>query len=104
MPSSIGYTVIADEFIKEMNDSLATDIPRPDFSHVLFTPNVPVSVPATVPLTDGGIWGYGISMWKDLLSDVTPAWGLVIQYPETVRATPREGARGTRTVTRGEGD
>jgi lysophospholipase L1-like esterase len=101
-PSSIGYTMIADEFIKEMNDSLGTDIPRPDFSHVLFTPNVPAGGAA---LTDGGIWGYGMSTWEDLLATVAPAWGLAIRYPDTAaRATPRDGGRGTRTVVRGEGD
>lgn len=95
-PSSIGYTMVADEFIQEMNRSLGTDIPRPDFSHVLFTPNVPAGGAA---LTDGGIWGFGMSAWKDLLGDA--AWGLAIQYPE---AAPRRGGRGTRTVTRGDGD
>ncbi len=100
-PSSIGYTMIADEFIKAMNSSLGTDIPRPDFSHVLFTPNVPAGGAA---LTDGGIWGYGMSTWKGLLGGVAPAWGLAIQYPEAGRATPQDGGRGTRTVTRGDGD
>ena len=100
-PTSIGYTLIADEFIKEMNASLGTDIPRPDFSHVLFTPNVPGGGSA---LTDGGIWGYGMSSWKELLSEVAPAWGLVVRYPETGRAAAREGGRGTRTVSRGDGN
>jgi hypothetical protein len=36
---------------------------------------------------------------------VAPAWGVTIQYPDAAgRATPRDGGRGTRTVTRGARD
>jgi hypothetical protein len=40
-PSAIGYGIIADEFIKALNAARNTSIPRPDFSEILFTPNVP---------------------------------------------------------------
>ncbi|MFY9552116.1 MAG: SGNH/GDSL hydrolase family protein, partial [Thermoanaerobaculia bacterium] len=40
-PSAIGYGIIADEFIKAVNAAAGTDIPRPNFSQILFTPNVP---------------------------------------------------------------
>jgi len=40
-PSAIGYGIVADEFIKAVNAAASTDIPRPNFAQILFTPNVP---------------------------------------------------------------
>ena len=51
-PSSIGYTIIANAFIQTMNFELGLEIPTPDFSHVLFTPNVPETAPACA---EGGV-------------------------------------------------
>lgn len=39
--SNIGYTIVADELIQFINASYGTSVPRPDFSVVLFTPDVP---------------------------------------------------------------
>jgi hypothetical protein len=50
--SNIGYSIIADELIQFINTAYATDIPRPDMSAALFTPDVPApgttSIGATV--------------------------------------------------------
>ncbi len=100
-PTPIGHAIIADEFIKVMNAELGTDIPRPDFSTVLFTPNVP-NVGAG--LTDGGPYDYSISTWQTLLATVPPARGVAVRFPSSAAQAPREGGRGTRTVTRGQGD
>jgi hypothetical protein len=48
-PSPIGYGIVADEFVKALNAAKGTNIPRPNFSQILFTPNVPpVAPPAPV--------------------------------------------------------
>ena len=48
-PSPIGYGIVADEFVKALNAAKGTNIPRPNFSQILFTPNVPpVGPPAPV--------------------------------------------------------
>jgi hypothetical protein len=39
--SNIGYTILADELIQFINTAYGTSVPRPDFSVVLFTPDVP---------------------------------------------------------------
>ncbi len=38
-PSAIGYGIVADLFIQLLNTVKGTDIPRPNFSDILFTPN-----------------------------------------------------------------
>jgi hypothetical protein len=48
-PSAIGYGIIADEFVKALNAAKGTSIPRPNFSQILFTPNVP-PVPPPAPV------------------------------------------------------
>ena len=49
-PSAIAYGIIADEFVKAVNAAKGTSIPRPNFSQILFTPNVP-AVPPPAPVT-----------------------------------------------------
>ena len=39
--SNIGYTIVADELVQFINAAYGTSVPRPDFSVVLFTPDVP---------------------------------------------------------------
>jgi len=40
-PTNIGYTVLADIFIQAINAATGSGIPRPDYSAVLFAPDVP---------------------------------------------------------------
>jgi lysophospholipase L1-like esterase len=95
-PSSIGYTMVADEFIRVMNERLGLGIPRPDFNHVLFTPNVPQTGAA---VRGGGAWNYSIGMWRQLLTGTNAARGFSLMLPDAVeRATRGDGAR--RVVTR----
>jgi hypothetical protein len=91
-PSSIGYTIVADEIIHAMNEQLHLEIPRPDFNHVLFTPNVPdTGAPA---IRGGGEWNYSIGMWRQLLTTTNAARGLSLQMPEALeRATRGAGPR-----------
>jgi lysophospholipase L1-like esterase len=90
-PSSIGYTIVADEFIRVMNAELGLAIPQPSFNHVLFTPNVPQTGSF---VRGGGEWGYSISMWRDLLERTGSARGFSFTLPEAFRTAPaREGPR-----------
>ncbi|HEY3203019.1 MAG TPA: SGNH/GDSL hydrolase family protein [Thermoanaerobaculia bacterium] len=95
-PSSIGYTIVADEFIKTLNVAGNMDIERPDFSEILFAPNVPVTGESA---RDGGIWGYSLEMWRSLLATAAPAHGLRIELP-VLQGEPRGGGRRTRVVSR----
>ena len=45
-----------------MNVELGLEIPTPDFSHVLFTPNVPET---GAGVRGGGEWHYSLGMWRD---------------------------------------
>ena len=94
-PSSIGYTIVADEFIRSMNEHLGLSIPRPSFNHVLFTPNVPATGSA---VRDGGEWHYSIGMWRQLLEGTNAAKSLALILPEGPERAIRGGGR--RTVTR----
>jgi lysophospholipase L1-like esterase len=90
-PSNIGYTIVADAFIQTMNAELHLEIPRPDFNHVLFTPNVPAT---GAGVRGGGEWSYSIGMWRDLLERIGAARGLTIQMPDALgTAAPRGGPR-----------
>jgi len=48
-PSAIGYGIAADVFIQSLNAAAGTSIPRPNFSQILFTPNVPALPPQNAP-------------------------------------------------------
>ncbi len=91
-PSTIGYTVIADEFIKALNLSGGAAIPRPDFSEVLFTPNVPAP---TGSVRGGGPWGYNFELWRQVLTQTMP--NMAVSLPSLAPERPT-GNRGTRTV------
>ncbi len=93
-PSSIGYTIVADEFIKVMNAELGLDIPRPDFHHVLFTPNVPAT---GAGVRGGGEYGYSLGMWRGLLERTGALRGFTLQMPD---GTERPTRGGRRPVTR----
>lgn len=96
-PSTIGYAIIADEFVKAMTTPDAR-YPRPDLFGALFTPNVPA--PAGAAARDGGPWGYTFEIWQQLLAQTLPK-SMNVTLPSL---SPREGGRGTRTVSRGDGD
>lgn len=94
--ASIGYTIVADEFIKALNMGRTVPIPEPDFSHVLFTPNVPATGGS---LRDGGPWNYTLEMWQGLLQTTISEQRMSILPPqEPRRVVPR--APSGRTTTR----
>jgi hypothetical protein len=93
-PSSIGYTIVADEFVLALNASTGSSIPRPNFSDVRFTPNTPVVAGA---VRNGGPWDYDFAMWEGVLAS-TLRPGTAFTLP-SVRVT--RGGRSTRVVTRG---
>jgi len=86
-PSSIGYTILADNFIKVMNVGRAVPIPRPNFSHVLFTPNVPQTGGASV--VDGGPWNYTLQMWENLMASTLSSRALRVLSPQAPRLAPQ---------------
>ncbi len=94
-PSSIGYTIAADEFIRAMNAGLGLAIPRPDFSHVLFTPNVPQT---GASVRGGGQYHYTLEMWRQLLTSTNAARGYALMMPDDTFVPARRA--GPRTVTR----
>jgi hypothetical protein len=71
-PSQIGYAIVADGIIQRINAVTGSDIPRPDLSKALFTPNrSPFAAAAAVP-------GFVPEDWMSLLPvlteiDVVPA-------------------------------
>jgi hypothetical protein len=95
-PSAIGYGVIAQAFIRTLNAATASNIPEPNFSQILFTPNIAAPPGAG---RDGGLFHYSLSTWKELLSSIGLPNGIHIQTPAapTRRAIP---VRTTRVVTR----
>ncbi len=103
-PSAIGYGIIADVFIQTLNAAAGTSYPRPNFSEILFTPNVP-DLPAA-SLIDGGPWNYSIGMWQNLLSTSLSPKGMQVAMPRAPRLAPQvprtvpEAGRPTRTVAR----
>lgn len=86
-PSTIGYTIVADEFINAINDQTGSSFRHPNFSAALFTPNPPD--PGTgADLQNGGPWSYTFDMWKDVMgSTVSPRVMKVIM--PTAPAAPR---------------
>jgi len=85
-PTQIGYAILADGIIQQINAARGSDIPRPDISKALFTPNKsPFAAAAVVP-------GFEPESWMSLLP-VCPA-------TETVPAPPPQRGRMTRVVGR----
>jgi lysophospholipase L1-like esterase len=93
-PSSIGYMVIADAFIRKLNELVF--VPQPDFSQVLFTPNVPQTGGAGV--RGGGDWSYNLAMWRDLLERTGIAGKFRLQMPDAFTGPVRGG--GPRKISR----
>jgi lysophospholipase L1-like esterase len=87
-PSSIGYTIVADYFIRAMNAELGLAIPQPSYNHVLFTPNVPQT---GAGVRGGGEWSYNFAMWRDLLDRTGALRGFTLQMPETGLGRSRGG-------------
>jgi lysophospholipase L1-like esterase len=81
-PTNIAYTVVADEIIKVLNAKGAA-IPEPDFSKVLFTPNVPT--PSGIIETGAGIWGFSLNMAQALQAYFPPVDEDVNVIPITAR-------------------
>src|SRR6266542_393342 len=85
-PTQIAYAILADGIIQQINAARGSDIPRPDISKALFTPNkLPFGPSAVVP-------GFEPESWMSLLP-VCPA-------TETVPAPPPQRGRMTRVVGR----
>jgi hypothetical protein len=103
-PSTIGYTIIADKFIQAINDQTGSDFPRPNYSNVLFTPNVP---PASVTgSVTGGPWNFTYEMWSNVLNSTVSPRLKRVQLPPipAARIAPRNPVRrATRTVERESG-
>jgi len=62
-PTQIGYAIIADDIIQGLNAQTHSEIPRPDLSEALFTPNVPQFGAAAA----SGVAGFVPSGWITLL-------------------------------------
>jgi hypothetical protein len=84
-PAPSGYGIIADDFIQLLNTVKGTNIPRPNFSNILFTPNVP-EITSSVTSADSGPWRYSLDTWRGLLKGL--ARRFAIQMP-TVPEGPR---------------
>jgi hypothetical protein len=82
-----------------LNEANGTDIPRPNFASILFTPNLPS--PGLAPAGDGGIWGYGLETWRSVLSSTLPESVSFVLRSPLPNARPH---RSTRTVVRASGD
>lgn len=79
-PTQIGYAIIADDIIQRINAATGSDIPRPDLSKALFTPNrSPFAAAAAVP-------GFVPEAWMSLLP-VAPAIDAVPAPPHRDRTT-----------------
>ena len=66
-PAPSGYGIVADDFIQLLNTVKGTKIPRPNFSNILFTPNVP-NIVSSVSTADSGPWHYSLDTWKGFLN------------------------------------
>lgn len=115
-PSAIGYGIIADVFIRTLNAVKGTDIPPPNFSDILFTPNCypgsfgcPLAGGGASIAFDGGPWQYSLDTWRGVLASAFSR-RLSVAMPSMPRvAAPlpeppaRTADRGARTVSRGTG-
>ena len=91
-PSTIGYAVVADDFILAINSQTSSAYRRPDFSSVLFTPNVP---PTGASVTaGGGPWNYTFDMWRGVLgSTVSPrVMSVTLPFVPAPRLAPQPPA------------
>ncbi len=101
-PSTIGYTVIADEIIKALNATGSDVYAQPNFSDALFTPDVPVTGAA------GGVaagpWGFTYDMWRGVLATVSSkASAMVLPSVPARPVVPRVGPnRAPRALSRAD--
>ena len=101
-PSTIGYTVIADEIIKALNATGSDVYAQPNFSDALFTPDVPVTGAA------GGVaagpWGFTYDMWRGVLGTVSSkASSMVLPSVPARPVVPRVGPnRAPRALSRAD--
>lgn len=104
-PSTVGYTVVADEFIKAINTQTSSNFPEPNFSNTLFTPNPPNPGTSGSVSVAGGAWGYTFDMWRDVLASTHSADAAAAMVlptlPEAPRVAPRPPTT-TRTARRVE--
>ena len=105
-PSTIGYTIVASEFINAINNQTSSSYRQPDFANALFTPNPPD--PGTGgSLQAGGPWNYTFDMWKNVLDSTVSSRVMrvampaapIAPAPRIVPTTPAAD-RPTRTVGR----
>ncbi len=102
-PSTIGYTIVASEFINAINDQTSSSFRQPDFANALYTPNPPD--PGTgANLQAGGPWHYTFGMWKDVMASTVSPRVMQVTMP-SAPAAPRmvpvpPATRPTRTVGR----
>ncbi len=86
-PSTIGYTIVASEFINAINDQTASNYRQPNFATALYTPNPPD--PGTGGnLQAGGPWHYTFDMWKDVMSSTVSPRVMQVTMP-SAPAAPR---------------
>jgi len=102
-PSTIGYTIVASEFIKAINDQTGSSYRQPNFSNALFTPNPP-DPSGGASLRSGGPWHYTFDMWKDVMASTVSSRVMQVTMPSAPPA-PRmvpvpPAGRPTRTVGR----
>ena len=88
-PAPSGYGIVADAFIQLLNTVKGTHIPRPNFSDILFTPNVP-DIVSSVSTADSGPWHYSLDTWKGFLqAGLARRFAIAMpSTPEAPRATP----------------
>ena len=102
-PSTIGYTIVASEFINAINAQTSSSFRQPDFATALYTPNPPD--PGTGGnLVAGGPWHYTFDMWKDVMASTVSPRVMQVTMP-SAPAAPRmvpapPASRPTRTVGR----
>jgi hypothetical protein len=88
-PSQIGYAIIADEVIKLLNAAKGSNIERPDLAAAMFTPNVPTISTASQVDPAGGLYGFSLTMWKELLSSFGPEADIEVVFPSLSKRVPR---------------
>ena len=69
--SNIGYSILADELIQFINSAYGTNVPRPDMSAALFTPDVPAP----------GTTGIGATVDTSLFFDEEAWKGFFREFP-----------------------
>jgi lysophospholipase L1-like esterase len=87
-PSSIGYAVVADQFIQAINAQAGTDIPRPNLGTILFTPNVPAVSGAVQGSRSPG---YDSSLWRNAMDEAGVTSRFQVRLPSTSDPRPPRG-------------